>query len=53
LVWNNETETLRRDLFSCYWNIAKEYFKELTVSIGEKEKLQIYYGEHMGELAAL
>ena len=48
-----EIETLRRDLFSCYWNIAKEYFKELTVSIGEKEKLQIYYGEHMGELAAL
>ena len=48
-----ETETLRRELFSSYWNIAKEYFKELTVSIGKKENLQIYYGEHMGELAAL
>lgn len=48
-----ETETLRRELFSYYWNIAKEYFKELTVSIGKKENLQIYYGEHMGELAAL
>lgn len=48
-----ETETLRRDLFSSYWNIAKGYFKDLTASIGEKEKIQIYYGEHMGELTEL
>lgn len=28
-----ETETLRRDLFSSYWSIAKGYFKDLTASI--------------------
>lgn len=48
-----EIETLRLDLFSSYWAVAKGYFKVLTASIMEKEKLQIYYGEHMGELEEL
>ena len=48
-----ETEILRRELFSSYWDIAKGYFEELTADIKKKENLQIYYGEHMGELEAL
>lgn len=48
-----ETEILRRELFSSYWGIAKEYFGELTADIKKKENLRVYYGEHMGELESL
>ncbi|GEM_PF-5811252 len=48
-----ELEELRKDLFSVYWGVAKGYFKELAANIAEQENLQIYYGEHMGELVEL